>query len=734
MKNIVSLLIMVASMAIIQGCRQGGKQSNHRSDSQQQYAAQIDSLITQMTLPQKIQMLHGNSFFTSGGVEDLGIPELHYTDGPFGIREELHANSWQPLGLTTDSATYLPTGSALGATWNPELAAEYGKVLGQEARARGKDVLLGPAIDIDRNPNNGRTFEYLTEDPVLDAQLAVAYVKGVQSQGVISCVKHYLANNQETGRRDVDEVVSQRALREIYMPAFKAAVEEGHADAVMPAYNKVNGKYCSANPFLLKKVLREEWGFTGITVSDWGGVHSTVATAKAGLDVEMNGDSDYNNYYFAQPLLDSVEAGKVSEDMINNKVRRILGVMFKYHLLGGGSRPKGALNTPEHHKTAYKVAAESIVLLKNKNNLLPLDASKIKSIAVIGDNATKKQAELGFGAGVKSREITPLAGLENKLKGKVKVQFSRGYKEEYEKVNQAGSDDAPHRVPVKKADPDLVKQAVAAAKAADVAIVVAGNTRTYESEGADRHSLALPFGENQLIEAVAAANPNTVVVIISGSPVELGQVKNEANALVWSGFNGIEGGKALADVLFGAVNPSGKLPFTFPKKLSDVPAQVNGSFPGKDGVTHYKEGILVGYRWYDTKEIAPLYPFGYGLSYTTFRFSDLKTNKKTFHKKDTIQVTVRLKNEGNRAGKEVVQLYVHAVHPPVKMAEKELKAFKKVTLERGEQKEVHLSVAVNDLAYYNEAEKDWKVLSGKYKIRVGSSSRDIAETATINIQ
>jgi len=720
--------IVLLVLAFIVGC---GMKSQKEGEN---VKSKIDSLIAKMTLKQKIHMLHGNSFFTSGGVEELGIPEMHYTDGPFGVREELHANSWQPLGLTTDSATYLPTGSALGATWNPELALSYGKVLGQEARARDKDVLLGPAIDIDRNPNNGRTFEYLTEDPVLDAELAVAYVKGVQSEGIIACVKHYLANNQETGRRDVDEVVSQRALREIYMPAFKAAVEKGHADAVMPAYNKVNGKYCSANPFLLTKVLREEWGFTGITISDWGGVHSTVPTAKAGLDVEMNGDSDYNNYYFAQPLFDAVKAGKVSEDIINNKIRRILGVMFKYHMLGGGSRPKGRLNTPEHHQKAYEVASESIVLLKNTKHLLPLDASKIQSVAVIGDNATRKQAQLGFGAGVKSREITPLAGLKNKLKGKVKVQFAQGYKEEYKQVNQSGLDDSPKRIPVEKADPKLIKKAVEAAKKADVAIVVAGNTRTYESEGTDRESLALPFGENQLIKAVTAANPNTVVVIISGSPVELNQVKTETSALVWSGFNGIEGGTALANVLLGTVNPSGKLPFTFPKKLNDVPSQANGSFPGENGVTHYKEGILVGYRWYDTKDIAPLFPFGYGLSYTSFAFSDLKTNKGVFNKKDTIQVSVALKNTGDRAGKETVQLYVHAVNPSVHMAEQELKAFSKVSLKSGEQKNVSLPVAIKDLAYYNEDKNQWIILAGKYQLRVGASSRDIRESLTITIQ
>lgn len=690
----------------------------------------IDSLLGKMTLEQKINMLHGNSFFTSGGVKELGIPEMHYDDGPFGVRPEVHPNSWQPLGLTTDSTTYLPTGSALAATWDIELAYKYGTVLGQEARARGKDVILGPAINIDRNPNGGRTFEFLTEDPYLDAELAVAYVNGVQQQGVAACVKHFVANNQETNRESVDEIIGQRALYEIYMPAFKAVVQKAHVDVVMAAYNKVNGNYCAANSYLLKDVLEKQWGFDGMIISDWGGVHSTVPTALAGLDVEMNGDSDYQHYYFAQPLLDSVKAGKVSEDIINNKVKRILGVMAKLNMLGNGTRQTGSINTSEHHEIAYQVASESIVLLKNSKGLLPLNISTLKSVAVIGDNATKKQAQLGFGAGVKSREITPLEGLEQKLKGKIAIHFAQGYQEEYKNPQNNG----PERIPVDKPDVKLIQQAVQAAKASDVAIVVAGNTRTYETEGADRSSLALPFGENELIKAVTAANPNTIVVIISGAPVQLNRVNKEADALIWSGFNGMEGGRALADVLFGDVDPSGRLPFTFPKSLSDAPSQMNGSFPGKHDTTEYKEGILVGYRWYDTKHIQPLFPFGYGLSYTTFNYSDFKTNKKIYTEEDTIYVSVDLKNTGSRSGKETVQLYIHAVNPAVLMAEKQLKAFSKIQLEPGQQKTVQLPVAVKDLAYYDDKENKWIVLPGKYLMEIGSSSGDILGSVPVTVQ
>ena len=722
-----SLIIFVCTFAIyMTGCT--GQPSN-QSDAAAE--AHIDSLIKKMSLQQKIDMLHGNSFFTSAGVKALGIPEMHYYDGPFGVRPEVHPNSWKPMGLTTDSATYLPTGSALAATWDTSLARQYGKVLGQEARARHKDMILGPAVNIDRNPNGGRTFEFLTEDPYLDARLTTNYIEGVQNQGVAACVKHYVANNQETNRLNVDEIIGQRALREIYMPAFKAAVQKAHVDAVMAAYNKVNGNYMAANKSLLKNVLEKQWGFKGMIISDWGGVHSTVKTAKAGLDVEMGSGTDYSKFYFATPLRDSVRAGKVSEETINHKVKRILRVMYRLNMLGNGARPKGSINTPEHHKIAYNVAASSIVLLKNSKKLLPLDASKLHSIAVIGDNATKKQAQLGFGAGVKAEEeITPLAGLKHKLKGKVQIHFAQGYKETYQKPKSGG----PRRIPKDGTSPQLIRQAVNKAKAADAAIIVAGNTRTYETEGADRSSLALPFGENKLIKAVTAANPNTVVVIISGAPVELRQALHETSAMIWSGYNGSEGGHALADVLFGDVNPSGKLPFTFPKSLQDAPAQVNGSFPGTNDTTRYKEGILVGYRWYDTKHIKPLFPFGYGLSYTHFKFSDLKTDSQKYDKNGMINVSVQVKNTGSRAGKETVQLYEHAVNPSVMMPAQQLKAFSKVQLQPGEQKTVSMQVPVKSLAYYDTKKNKWTVLPGKYQLRAGASSRDIRDTVMVNIQ
>lgn len=728
-KLFIGISCLFLSLTIM-SCSSNESSKTAESPAQKAVNSHIDSLISQMTLQEKIGMIHGNGFFTSAGVKRLGIPEFHYTDGPFGIREELHNDSWKPLGLTTDSATYMPTGSALAATWDTTLAKDYGVTLGQEARERGKDMLLGPAVNIDRIPNGGRTFEFLTEDPFLNAQLTVAYIKGVQSQDVASCVKHYVANNQETDRENVNEKVGQRALHEIYMPAFKAAVEQAHVDGVMAAYNKVNGNYCSENPELLTDVLRKDWGFKGMVISDWGGVHSTVAAAKAGLDVEMGSGSDFNKYYFANPLLDSVKAGKVSESVIDEKVHHILNTMYAIHMIGNGTRKKGSINTPEHHNAAYQVASESIVLLKNENQLLPLDASQIKTLAVIGDNATKKQAHLGFGAGVKAQyEITPLEGLRNKLKGKVTIRFARGYKEEYKKENGHQG-----KQPVETPNKKLIDEAVRVAKSSDAAIIFAGNTRTYETEGTDRTTLELPFGENALIQAVTAANPKTVVVIISGAPVNLDQVVADSKALLWSGYNGSEGGHAMADVLFGDVDPSGKLPFTFPKSLKDTPAEALGTFPGKNGVADYKEGILVGYRWYDTKKIAPLFPFGYGLSYTTFEFSDVRSDMKEYGKNGKILVSVNLKNTGVYPGKETLQLYVHAVNPKVMMPVKQLKAFKKVELQPDQEEVVQLPVDVKDLAYYDVDQKKWVVLPGKYEIEVGSSSRDIRGTTTITVR
>ena len=687
----------------------------------------IDKLIKKMTLAEKIDMLHGNSLFSSAGVKRLGIPELTSDDGPLGVREEVKRLEWASAGWTTDSATFFPNGSALAATWNPAMAYRYGKAMGQEALARKKIVMLAPAFNICRTPLCGRTYEYYSEDPFLNAQLAVSSVKGIQSQNVAACIKHFAANNQETYRDSINAVVDERTLREIYLPAFKAAVQQGNAYAVMSAYNKLNGEHCSENGFLLNTVLKGEWGFKGIVMSDWGGTHSTIAAAKNGLDIEMGSQGPYNQCYFANPLLAAVKAGKVDEKIINDKVRRVLWVI--YHTTLNAHQQKGEINTPEHSKAVYDIAGESIILLKNQKDMLPLNEATIKSIAVIGDNAIHTFATGGFGAGVKARyEVTALQGLKNRLGNKVDIKFAQGYKANYLTTYNAKQKEEAN-IP----NPGLIAQAAALAKTTDIAILYIGSNRDYESEGTDRKTLKLPFGEQELVTAVTAANPNTIIVVIGGAPYDLNEIKKNNHTIVWSWFNGSEGGNALADVLLGKINPSGKLPFTFPASLNDSPAHGLHTFPGENLTAVYKEGILVGYRWYDTKKINPLYCFGYGLSYTHFDYGSLKTARYNYGKNEDITAMLRIKNRGKYAGKEVVQLYISKVNSKVEKAEKELKAFKKVWVNVNKDALVSLKFNSADLAYFDVDQHKWVVEPGEYKILVGASSRDIRQTATINI-
>lgn len=687
----------------------------------------INGIVKKMTLEEKIEMLHGNALFSSGGVKRLNIPELTCDDGPLGVRDEVLRFDWKSANLTTDSATFMPNGSALAATWNPRLANLYGTVLGEEANARKKIVMLAPAFNICRMPLCGRTYEYYSEDPFLNAQLAVQAVRGIQSQHVAACIKHFAANNQEVNRNTVNTLVDERTLNEIYFPAFKASVQQGNAYTIMSAYNKINGYWCSENDFLLNKTLKNDWGFKGAVISDWGGVHSTVDAANAGLDIEMGSSGPFNKWFFADPLLAAVKAGKVSERLINDKVHRILWVMF--HTSMSTDKPAGSISTPEHSKAAYRIASESIVLLKNDNNLLPLKTASIKSIAIIGDNATHKFAQEGFGAGVKAKyEITALAGLKNRLPKSIALKFAQGYKANYLASNTPAQN-AQSDVP----DDNLIKEAVALAKSTDMAMLFVGSNREFESEGTDRKDLQLPFGEQHLIDAVTAANPNTIVVVIGGAPYDLGKIKKNNHTIVWSWFNGSEGGNALADVLTGAVNPSGKLPFTFPEFLKDSPAFALNTYPGENLTTEYKEGILVGYRWFDTKKITPLYCFGYGLSYTQFNLAGLHTDKKIYKPNDVIKVTIRLKNTGKRQGKETVQLYINKTDAKVMMPEKQLKAFAKINVLPGQTTNVTVNVPVKDLAYYSVESKKWIVEPGQYKILAGSSSRDIQQTAAVVI-
>lgn len=705
------------------------KQLNPSFGFDERYEPAIDSIVSLLSLEEKINMIHGNGMFVTSGVERLGIPELFFTDGPTGVREEMERTSWKPLDLTTDSVTFFPTGTALAATWNEELAYRYGKAIGNEANARGKDILLGPGVNIIRTPLCGRNFEYFTEDPFLNSRIAVGYIEGVQSQNVAACIKHYALNNQEYMRGIVNVLLDERTLREIYLPVYKAAARKAEVYTFMGAYNKVDGDWMCENDYLLNKVLKEEWGYKGAVMSDWGGTHTAVKAAMAGLDIEMGGYLD--KHHFAR-LVDSVRGGLVPEIVIDDKVRRILRVMYNCKTMDS-TRIQGKANTPENTQLAYDVAKESIVLLKNTDQLLPLHMDKLKSIAIIGQNAKQHQAKGGFGASVKARyEVSPLEGLKRKAGDKLIVNYAQGYKENFIAIDTGGY--WPYYFPDTLANDTLMSEAVDIAKTSDVVIIFAGTSRNVETEAVDRETLELPFGQDELIKAVSAVNPKTIVVVVAGSACDLNVTDQSVSTILYSWFNGSEAGNAIADVLFGEVNPSGKLPFTIPVKLEDIGVHALKAYPGHNLTVEYKEGILVGYRWFDTKQIEPKYPFGFGLSYTTFTMQKAKTDKTNYHPGEEIILTCNIRNTGSLAGKETVQVYVQAIKSEIPRASKELKAFKKVLLNKAENQKIQLKIKVDDLAYFDTAEEKWIVEPGKYKLLIGSSSRDIRLESLIQIE
>jgi len=716
--RIIMAVSALAVSVVLFSCQQPEKQTSTIEEK-------IDSLLSKMTLEEKVGMIHANSSFTTAGVEHLGIPEWVMSDGPHGVRKE-HGRDWVVDNDADDSATYLPVGVALAATWNRDLGYQYGEVLGSEANARGKDVILGPGVCIQRTPLNGRNFEYLTEDPYLNGQMAISYVKGVQSQDVAPCVKHYAANNEEVDRSWVDVQMSERALREIYLPGFEAAITEGGAYTIMGAYNRFRGQFCTHNEYLINKVLKGDWGFDGAVISDWGAVHSTMDAILYGTDVEMGTDlgmlpnPNYGKFFMGDTVIQLVKAGTVDEKVIDDKVRRILRIMYRTNLIGGKERAKGAFNTPEHQAVARKVAEESLVLLKNEN-LLPLK-KEIQSIAIVGANASWKHAGGGGSSQVNAKyEITPLAGIKAKLGDGVKVTYAQGY--------TIGRES--------KADAKLIAEAVKAASAAEYVVYVGGwihgysdawNDNAYDAEAVDKPDLFMPFGQDELLKAILKANPKTVVVLMGGGPVEMGAWEPSAKAILQAWYPGMEGGNAIASVLFGDLSPSGKLPMTFPKTLSESPAHVLGEYPGTDGKVVYKDDIYVGYRYFDTKKVAPLYPFGFGLSYTTFDISPAAVEK-TGERKAVVKVTI--KNTGSVAGSEVVQLYVHDNDASVERPEKELKAFEKVYLQPGESKEITFSLAERAFQFYDETKSGWVLESGEFTLLIGTSSRDIKQEATV---
>lgn len=707
----------------------------------------ITEIIKGMTLEEKVNMLHGKHMFSSAGIERLGIPDIEYADGPFGIREEMEPNSWRPLGWETDRATFFPTGSALAATWSKEIAYEYGKGMAIEAKLRGKDMILGPAMNIQRLPTGGRTYEYLSEDPILSGMLAVGYTLGSQDQNEAVCLKHFAVNSQENMRGFVNANITERALREIYLTPFEMAVKQANAMGVMAAYNKVWGKWCSENDNLQNRILRNEWGFKGIIISDWGGTHSTVGAAVGGLDVEMPGST-----YMGKALADSVRSGAVPMEVIDSKVRNLLRVRFAIPAVPHDVANTKVTSQPETQAIAYKVASKSIVLLKNDGGLLPL-GKKVKTVAVIGDNATRTMGLGGVGAGVKTLyEVTPLEGLQKALKGKAKIKYAKGY-EPAPRARRGQPLDENVLAEYNKKLAQLKAEALKVAKGADVVLFIGGDNREVETEGSDRTTIMLPFGQDELLKEIAAVNPNVVTVMVAGAPVDLNVVNAVSKSLVYSWFNGTEGGNALADVLTGKISPSGKLPFTLPKKLEDSPAYALGVYPQTEQAAgdvfvnlvnegqnsnrrterkadaDYTEGIFVGYRWYTTKNVQPMYPFGYGLSYASFQYSDVKAVKNG----ENIEVSFNLTNNGKQEADEVAQVYVSRPNSKVERPKYELKGFQRVAVKAGETQNVTITIPVEQLRHWNEFQHAWNIEPGKAVIYVGGSSVDLPINTTLDI-
>lgn len=666
----------------------------------------IQKLISELTLEEKVSMIHGNGIFATAGARRLNIPGLKMSDGPMGVRKDYYNDRWEDLDNNDDFVTYFPCYTALAASWNEDLAYEQGNALGEEARGRGKDIILAPGINIDRTPLGGRNFEYMSEDPYLISKMAVPFIKGVQENDVAACVKHFAVNNQETDRMTINVEATDRALNEIYFPGFKAAVQDGKSYSIMGAYNKLRGEHCSHSDFLLNKVLKQEWKYDGVVISDWGAAHDTFEATNNGLDIEMDVKGNFDEYYMANPLIKKVKSGEIKEETIDKKIKRILRLMFKINMMDS-EREKGSYNTLEHRNIALKVAEESIVLLKNKGNKLPLNANKIKTIAVIGENATNLHSSGGDSAQIKALyEVSPLMGIKMRLGGDTEITYSKGYSE------------------IKEDRESLIIEAVEAAKNTQVSIIIGGLTHADDCEGHDRIDMKLPYGQDELIRRVLLANKNTIVVILGGSPVEMGSFIDNASSILQCWYAGMEGGIALAKALFGDVNPSGKLPITFPKKLEDSPAHSIAEFPGNVNL-EYKEGIFVGYRHFDKENIEPLFCFGHGLSYTTFKYSNLKVATKKSGDEIKINISFNIKNTGEVDGDEVVQIYLSDIISSLERPVKELKAFKKIKLSVGEKKEIKIELDKTALAFYSDVESSWIYESGIFEILVGSSSRDI---------
>ncbi len=728
---------LLSLTVLILAATAGSAQTPAYLDETRPIDERVDDALSRMTIAEKVAIIHAQSKFSSPGVQRLGIPGIWCTDGPHGIRPDVLWDEWDQAGATNDSCVAFPALTCLAATWNPEMSALYGKSIGEEARYRNKNVLLGPGVNIYRTPLNGRNFEYMGEDPYLTSRMVVPYIKGVQDNGVAACVKHYALNNQEVDRATVNVLVDDRTLHEIYLPGFKAAIKEGGAWSIMPGYNKYAGDHACENSRLLLDILKGDWAFDGVAISDWGAVHNTEKVAANGLDMEFgswtNGlnfgaSNAYDRYYLANPYLDLIMEGKADTAMLNDKARRVLRLIMRTEM--NRNRPYGSLNSPAHYEAARRIAGEGIVLLKNDGDLLPVKPD-VKKILVVGENAIKMMTVGGGSSSLKvQREVLPFDGIRANASSKgIEVLYERGYlgdvTGEYNGVT-TGQD-----LKDSRSGEQLIADAVKAAKAADMVIFIGGLNKSgnQDCEGTDRLHYGLPYDQDKVIEALVAANPRTVVVGITGNAYAMPWL-DKVPAVVQGWFIGSEAGNALADVLFGDVNPSGKLPFTFAASLTDYAPHAAGDkemYPGVDGDVTYKEGLDIGYRHTDRLGKGHVnFAFGHGLSYTTFSLGKPALSSTKIDGDGSVTVTVPVTNTGSRTGAEVVQIYVRDIKSSLYRPYKELKAFEKVEVKPGETVDVSLTLDKNAFAFYDPATARWTVEPGKFEILVGTASDAIA--------
>ena len=706
----------------------------------------IEDALSRITVEEKVALIHAQSKFSSPGVARLGIPEFWMTDGPHGIRPEVLWDEWNQAGWTNDSCVAFPALTCLAATWNPKAALLYGQSIGEEARYRNKTVLLGPGVNIYRTPLNGRNFEYMGEDPYLASQMVVPYVKGVQQNGVAACVKHYALNNQEINRHTTNVIVDDRALYEIYLPAFKAAVQEGKAWAIMGSYNLYKNQHNCHNRYLLNDILKGEWGFDGVVVSDWGGVHNTEEAIYNGMDMEFgswtNGLSKgmgnaYDNYYLAHPYLKQIKEGKIGTKELHDKVRHIL--LLTFHTTMNRNLPYVTMLSEEHIAAARKIGEEGIVLLQNKKNILPIDLNRTKKIAVIGENALKMMTVGGGSSSLKVQyECSPLDGIKRRIGDGIEISYARGY------VGDTGGQfdgvSSGQNLKDDRSARQLIEEAVRIAQSADYVIFIGGLNKSghQDCEDTDRKGLELPYKQDKVIGALAKVNKNLIVVNISGNAVAMPWI-SEVPAVIQAWYLGTEAGNAIASVLVGDVNPSGKLPFTFPEKLEDVGAHQLGDYPGRqreDGIfdEKYNESIFVGYRWTDKQKIRPLFPFGHGLSYTTFAYGKATVNKKVMKIDEQIAITVPITNTGKRIGSEIVQLYISDLKSSLPRPVKELKGFSKIQLAPGETQEVTFLIDKQALSFFNDSRHEWVAEPGKFEAQIAASATDIKSKVTFELE